>query len=141
MVAVFPRSTPTAEVARRIQETLDGRSAYVEKLGAEAGFSRRDLAYLDIRRVLAMNAESARWTAAVPDGGQRTVTVMLAALADGRELVADLRARAEASGVSAGKVMQSLRVAITGQRVSPGIFETMAAMGKDLVAERLEAAS
>jgi phosphohistidine swiveling domain-containing protein len=29
----------------------------VEKLGAEAGFSRRDLAYLDIRRVLAMNAE------------------------------------------------------------------------------------
>ncbi len=53
---------------------------------------------------------------------------------------ADLRARAEASGVSAGKVMQSLRVAITGQRVSPGIFETMAAMGKDLVAERLDAA-
>jgi phosphohistidine swiveling domain-containing protein len=29
----------------------------VEKLGAEAGFSRRDLAFLDVRRVLAMNAE------------------------------------------------------------------------------------
>jgi phosphohistidine swiveling domain-containing protein len=29
----------------------------VEKLGAEAGFCRRDLAYLDIRRVLTMNAE------------------------------------------------------------------------------------
>lgn len=29
----------------------------VEKLGSEAGFSRRDLAYLDIRRVLTMNAE------------------------------------------------------------------------------------
>jgi phosphohistidine swiveling domain-containing protein len=29
----------------------------VEKLGTEAGFSRRDLAYLDIRRVLTMNAE------------------------------------------------------------------------------------
>ena len=27
VVAVFPRSTPTAEVARRIQDTLDGRSA------------------------------------------------------------------------------------------------------------------
>ncbi len=52
----------------------------------------------------------------------------------------DLRSRAEAAGVSAGKVMQSLRVALTGARVSPGIFETMAMMGKPLVQERLAAA-
>lgn len=60
--------------------------------------------------------------------------------ADLAGMEAELRATAEARGVSAGKVMQSLRVAITGQRVSPGIFETLAAMGKDLVAERIEAA-
>jgi hypothetical protein len=36
--------------------------------------------------------------------------------------------------------MQSMRVALTGQRVSPGIFETMVAMGPELVRERLAAA-
>ncbi|HJU87177.1 MAG TPA: glutamate--tRNA ligase [Gemmatimonadota bacterium] len=51
-----------------------------------------------------------------------------------------LRALAEERGVPAGKVMQSMRVALTGQRVSPGIFETMVAMGPDVVRERLAAA-
>ncbi|MGH7587834.1 MAG: glutamate--tRNA ligase [Gemmatimonadota bacterium] len=52
----------------------------------------------------------------------------------------DLRALCEAREVSAGKVMQALRVALTGERVSPGIFETMAAMGRPLVLERIAAA-
>jgi glutamyl-tRNA synthetase len=52
----------------------------------------------------------------------------------------DLRALCEARGVSAGKVMQALRVALTGERVSPGIFETMAMMGRQLVVERIAAA-
>ena len=47
----------------------------------------------DQAAVLSANAEAARWTAAVPDGGQRTVTVMLAALADGREQFLDLALR------------------------------------------------
>lgn len=51
-----------------------------------------------------------------------------------------LRSVAEGRGVPAGKVMQSMRVALTGQRVSPGIFETMVAMGPDVVGERLSAA-
>jgi glutamyl-tRNA synthetase len=52
----------------------------------------------------------------------------------------DLRALSETRGVSAGKVMQALRVALTGERVSPGIFETMALMGRPLVLERIAAA-
>jgi glutamyl-tRNA synthetase len=52
----------------------------------------------------------------------------------------DLRTLCETRGVSAGKVMQALRVALTGERVSPGIFETMAAMGRPLVLERIAAA-
>lgn len=53
---------------------------------------------------------------------------------------ARLRALCEERSVSAGKLMQALRVALTGTRVSPGIFETMAAMGKSLVVERIETA-
>ncbi|MGH7543270.1 MAG: glutamate--tRNA ligase, partial [Gemmatimonadota bacterium] len=52
----------------------------------------------------------------------------------------DLRALSEARGVSAGKVMQALRVALTGERVSPGIFETLSAMGRALALERIAAA-
>ncbi|MGH7563949.1 MAG: hypothetical protein ACREK5_05955, partial [Gemmatimonadota bacterium] len=52
----------------------------------------------------------------------------------------DLRVLCESRGVSAGKVMQALRVALTGERVSPGIFETMTMMGRPLVAERIAAA-
>jgi glutamyl-tRNA synthetase len=51
-----------------------------------------------------------------------------------------LRALAEERGIPAGKVMQATRVAITGARVSPGIFETMAMMEKPIVTERLAAA-
>ena len=53
---------------------------------------------------------------------------------------ARLRALAEERGMSAGKVMQSMRVALTGQRVSPGIFETMVAMGREVVCDRLSSA-
>ena len=51
-----------------------------------------------------------------------------------------LRRLAEGRGIAAGKVMQSMRVALTGQRVSPGIFETLVAMGPELASERLAAA-
>jgi glutamyl-tRNA synthetase len=63
-----------------------------------------------------------------------------AAFDDLEGMEARLRALCEQRDVSAGKLMQALRVALTGTRVSPGIFETMAAMGKSLVVERIEAA-
>ena len=53
---------------------------------------------------------------------------------------ARLRVLAEERGIGAGKVMQSMRVALTGQRVSPGIFETVVAMGRELASERMAAA-
>lgn len=71
---------------------------------------------------------AAEWAASQPD------------FDDLERMESHLRSLAEERGISAGKIMQSIRVAITGQRVSPGIFETMAAMGKDVVENRIEAA-
>ena len=48
-----------------------------------------------------------------------------------------LRSLAESKGVAAGKVFQPLRVALTGLTVSPGIFEVLMAMGKDLSLKRI----
>ncbi|HEU4643116.1 MAG TPA: glutamate--tRNA ligase [Gemmatimonadaceae bacterium] len=49
-----------------------------------------------------------------------------------------LRALAEERGVAAGKIFQPLRVALTGMTVSPGIFDVLVAMGRELALARLD---
>ncbi|HUF27750.1 MAG TPA: glutamate--tRNA ligase, partial [Gemmatimonadaceae bacterium] len=51
---------------------------------------------------------------------------------------AALRALAESRGVAAGKVLQPLRLALTGVTVSPGIFEVLTLMGRDRVLRRID---
>ncbi len=41
-------------------------------------------------------------------------------------------------GIKLGKVAQPLRMALTGKTVSPGIFEVMEVLGKDIVLKRVE---
>jgi glutamyl-tRNA synthetase len=51
-----------------------------------------------------------------------------------------LRSLAESRGISAGKVFQPLRVALTGLTVSPGIFEMLLQMGRELSLKRIDKA-
>jgi glutamyl-tRNA synthetase len=53
-------------------------------------------------------------------------------------LEAALRGLAEARGITSGKVFQPLRVALTGLTVSPGIFEMLIQMGRDLSLKRID---
>jgi glutamyl-tRNA synthetase len=55
-------------------------------------------------------------------------------------LEAALRGLAERRATTAGKIFQPLRVALTGLTVSPGIFEVLVALGKDLALQRLDEA-
>jgi glutamyl-tRNA synthetase len=55
-------------------------------------------------------------------------------------LEAWLRAYAGEQGVGLGKIAQPLRVALVGGTASPGIFETVALIGRDESIRRLEAA-
>src|SRR5882672_136759 len=55
-------------------------------------------------------------------------------------LEASLRGLAEARGITAGKVFQPLRVALTGLTVSPGIFEMLIQMGRELSLKRIDKA-
>jgi glutamyl-tRNA synthetase len=52
-----------------------------------------------------------------------------------------LRAVAERHGVAAGKVFQPMRVALTGSTVSPGIFEVLVQIGRDVSLKRLNEAA
>ena len=49
-----------------------------------------------------------------------------------------LRELAEQRGVAAGKIFQPLRVALTGMSVSPGIFEVLLVMGRELALRRVD---
>ncbi len=49
-----------------------------------------------------------------------------------------LRELAEERGVAGGKIFQPLRVALTGTSVSPGIFEVLVVMGRELALRRLD---
>jgi glutamyl-tRNA synthetase len=49
-----------------------------------------------------------------------------------------LRELAEQGGVAAGKIFQPLRVALTGMSVSPGIFEVLVTMGRELALRRVD---
>jgi len=59
---------------------------------------------------------------------------------DSETIEPPMRAMVEASGYSAGQVFGILRVAITGQKVSPPLFESMAIVGRQKVLERIQAA-
>lgn len=61
----------------------------------------------------------------------------VAAAWEAASLEETLRALAESRGIAAGKIFQPLRVALTGLSVSPGIFEVLIAMGRDLSLRRL----
>jgi len=67
---------------------------------------------------------------------------ILASLPDLSHQIAELPMRefVEKSGLSANQVFGILRVAVTGQKVSPPLFESMEIIGKDKVLERLQKA-
>jgi glutamyl-tRNA synthetase len=51
-----------------------------------------------------------------------------------------LRELAESQGLTAGKIFQPLRVALTGLSVSPGIFDVLVMLGRDRSLARIDAA-
>ncbi len=57
------------------------------------------------------------------------------------DIESTVRDFAEKTGVKLGQVAQPLRAALTGSTTSPGIFEVMAALGRDQVVARISAVS
>ena len=83
-----------------------------------------------------------RW---LGEAGRATLEEVREALAradgfDEGSIGAALRAIAERRGVKPGEVYQPLRVAISGTTVSPGIFESVALLGREETLRRIDAA-
>jgi glutamyl-tRNA synthetase len=60
---------------------------------------------------------------------------------DPETIESTLRAMLEEMGIGTSKGLQPLRVAVTGSSVSPPLFESMAALGKEKTLQRLERAA
>jgi glutamyl-tRNA synthetase len=121
---------PAVEISQEKMQTLadfwplagfihDGVSGYDEKAVRK---------WLDEAGV--ENLRAAREAIAGVDGGGFTVEALDAAL---HQVV-------EARGEKPGKIFQPIRVALSGRTVSPGIFETIAVLGRDETLARIDAA-
>ncbi len=79
------------------------------------------------------------------DGGPETLAAARAALEraepfDAEHIESALRSVVDRLDAKPGKVFQPVRVAIAGQTVSPGIFESVALLGKDETLARIDSA-
>jgi len=54
------------------------------------------------------------------------------------DLERTLRGAAQELGIKAGQMFQPIRVAVTGRKNSPPLFETLEVLGKDVTLARIE---
>jgi glutamyl-tRNA synthetase len=85
------------------------------------------------------------WAKVMKDGAAENLARARDALAgvepfDEQGVERALNAVVEELGVKPGKLYQPIRVAITGTTVSPGIFESVALLGRDATLERIDRA-
>jgi glutamyl-tRNA synthetase len=85
------------------------------------------------------------WAKVMKDGALTALEASRAALAetpgfDAEAVEAALAPIPERLGVKPGKVYQPIRVALTGTSVSPGIFESLGALGREESLARIDAA-
>jgi len=142
----YLRELDTAELARRLEEIL-GREG-LEPAAAVAQEKMQTLADfwpLAGFPVEPQPVDDKAWEKVMRDGaGERLSAVRdeLAALEafDQESVEAALRGLVDRLGVKAKDVFQPLRVAIAGSTISPGIFESVVALGRDETLARTDGA-
>lgn len=104
-----PRSRTLAQMARLARPYVGPIDAYDTKAAGKLWLRDRDGA-VALLEAVAEQLTAAEWTA--------------------EALEASLRSLAAAMSVGAGKVFQPLRLALTGQSASPGIFDVLLVLGR-----------
>lgn len=125
-----PSLTKLTQIAPILKERLPTLDEVVEI----AGFFFKDIILYEAEDLIAKGL-SKEQCAKVIEQAYETLTNLPEMTKDLAEPL--LRNLVESSGYSAGQVFGILRVAITGQKVSPPLFESMEIIGKETVLERL----
>jgi len=141
----LPLEEYTAAVARHLGREADERLRAACAIAQEKA-QTLDEAWALIAFLFEPPAEDPKsWAKVMKDGAPEALEAARAALAgaerfDAEALEAALSPLPERLGVKPGRVYQPIRVAITGTSVSPGIFESLAALGREESLSRIDAA-
>ncbi len=144
---VYLRELPAAELTRRL-EALTGRDGLA---GAVAISQDKIQTLAEFWPLVAFLFDGPAEDPAAfertigADGGAETLRAAREAIAaadpfDAETVEAALRGVVEARDVKPGKVFQPVRVGISGRTVSPGIFESVALLGREETLARIDAA-
>ena len=131
--------TPTADQVQVLLPMIRERLPTLGAVGDLIGFLWIDR--LNVDPVLLVPK---RWDAATTLEGLRAAQAIVeqagAVSFESEELEPPLRDIAEARGWKAGDLFMAIRVAVTGRTATPPLFDTLIALGRDRVLERLGAA-
>ena len=151
---------PSGDLARRVRELLRKRVpapdrvdesyvARVTKLLQERAYTVAEIAdagsYFFTNGPIAPQPEALAKYFAAPDAVERLQAVRDALAACGAteftpaDVETAIRGLAERKAVKAAEFIHPLRVAVTGQAVSPGIFEVCAILGREVTLARVDA--
>ena len=124
---------PAAEDLLKMMETVRERGKTLVELAEKAEFYFQDPPPLDQKAAAKFLTEDNKaMLVEMKEALKEPLT------AEGFENL--LRGLAEARGVKLGAVAQPLRVALTGQTASPGLFEVMDILGPDKILARIDTA-
>lgn len=131
-----------------LDATIDQVERLVPLIQERIGTLAEAVGLVDFFWAEAIDIDPAALVPAKSDAGTtadqlRRCAAALAAVADwtAEPLEAALRALAEDLGVKPGPLFQPVRVAVTGKKVAPPLFDTLAVVGREAVLERLAAAA
>ena len=146
----FMRETPldryTAAVARHLGREADERLRAACEIAQEKAQTLEEVWPL-IRFLFEPPVEDEKaWGKVMKEGTGEVLTAVAEALAgadpfEPERIEAALAPLLERFDLKPGRLYQPIRVAITGTSVSPGIFESLAALGKERSLERVRAAA
>jgi glutamyl-tRNA synthetase len=144
----YLRELPVDDLTRRLEERT-GRTGLRDAVAV----TQEKISTLDEFWPLArsfyeepVDDPAAREKFLAPEAGAEALSAAREALADvpapwsTESVEPALRGAVERTGMKAKQVFQPLRVALTGSTISPGIFETVALVGRDRALARIDAA-
>src|SRR4051812_8032547 len=143
----YLRELAPEELAARL-ETLTGRQGLLEPVAVAQEKMQTPSDFWPLAGFLVERPtvyDDKAWRKVMGDGGPERLREAREALAgaepfDSEGVEAALRGLVERLGVKPNEVFQPVRVAISGKTVSPGIFESVAALGRDETLARIDAA-
>jgi len=141
----MPLEDYTAAVARHLGREVDDRLLAACAIAQEKAQTLEEVWPL-IRFLFEPPVDDEKsWTKVMKDGSRDALEAARTALAgapgfDAAAIEEALAPLPERLGAKPGRVYQPVRVAITGTAVSPGIFESLAALGRDDSLSRIDAA-